>query len=68
MITAPIILSTVYERNKELTFYVSAIISAVSLIVIAYVATWKNSKDIGKKPLYKRELKEVSLEKSPEQV
>lgn len=52
MILAPIILSFIYEGNKEIAFYTTAGISAVSLFVITYVATWKNSKDIGKKALY----------------
>lgn len=60
MIIAPILLSWVYEQNEELTFYVSAAISAISLIVISYVATWKNARDIGKKSLYKEE-KEIEL-------
>ena len=52
MITAPILLAGVYDWNKEYTFYITAAISAISLFVICYVAMWKNSKDIGKKPLY----------------
>lgn len=61
MIISPIALSAVYKVNKELCFYVSALISSISLIVIIYVATWKNAKDIGKKALYKEEEKEVEL-------
>ena len=61
MIVSPIALSAVYKVNKELCFYVSALISSISLIVIIYVATWKNAKDIGKKALYKDEEKEVEL-------
>ena len=61
MIISPIALSAVYKVNKELCFYVSALISSISLIVIIYVATWKNAKDIGKKALYKDEEKEVEL-------
>ena len=63
MIAAPILLSFIYEKNKELTFYISAIISSISLFVIFYVATWKNSKDIGKKAIYENETakKEVEL-------
>ena len=61
MIISPIALSAVYKVNKELCFYVSALISSISLIVIIYVATWKNAKDIGKKALYKEEEKEIEL-------
>lgn len=61
MIISPIALSAIYKVNKELCFYVSALISSISLIVIIYVATWKNAKDIGKKALYKEEEKEVEL-------
>ena len=61
MIISPIALSAVYKVNKELCFYVSALISSISLIVIIYIATWKNAKDIGKKALYKEEEKEVEL-------
>ena len=63
MISAPILLSFIYDKNKELTFYISAIISSISLFVIFYVATWKNSKDIGKKAFYedKTAKKEVEL-------
>ena len=61
MIVSPIALSAVYKVNKELCFYVSALISSISLIVIIYVATWKNAKDIGKKALYKDEEKEVEV-------
>ena len=43
-----------YEINQELVFYITSGISAISLIAIIYVRTWKNAKDIGKVALYKQ--------------
>lgn len=54
--------------NQELVFYITAGISAISLISIVYVRTWKNAKDIGKVALYKQtgeeKEKEVELAKT----
>ena len=38
-----------------MTFYVTAILSSLSLFAMLYVCTWKNIKEIGKAPLYKQE-------------
>ena len=63
-IISPIALSGIYEVNQELVFYITAGISAISLVAILYVRTWKNAKDIGKVALYKqnREEKEKEVE------
>ena len=55
LIVAPIVLSFVYDKNRDMTFYVTAVLSSLSLFTMLYVCTWKNVKEIGKAPLYKQE-------------
>ena len=55
---APIVLSFVYDKNRDMTFYVTAILSSLSLFAMLYVCTWENVKEIGKAPLYKQQERE----------
>ena len=51
-----------------MTFYVTAILSSLSLFAMLYVCTWKNVKEIGKAPLYKQQEEQKEEEQQQKEI
>lgn len=55
VIVAPMILTTIYDWNKNATYYFSSITGFVGFLIMMYILTWKNAKVIGKVSEFKEE-------------
>ena len=49
------ILTTIYDWNKNATYYFSSITGFVGFLIMMYILTWKNAKVIGKVSEFKEE-------------
>ena len=52
LISAPLVLSEIYSSSREAVYYVTAGVCFLGMLDIGYVATWKGSRDFGKKASY----------------
>ena len=52
LISAPLVLSEIYSSSREAVYYVTAGVCFLGMLNIGYVATWKGSRDFGKKASY----------------
>lgn len=57
LISAPLVLSEIYSSSREAVYYVTAGVCFLGMLDIGYVATWKGSRDFGKKASYEEEEK-----------
>ena len=57
LISAPLVLSEIYSSSREAVYYVTAGVCLLGMLDIGYVATWKGSRDFGKKANYEEEEK-----------
>ena len=57
LISAPLVLSEIYSSSREAVYYVTAGVCFLGMLDIGYVATWKGSRDFGKKANYKEDEK-----------
>ena len=57
MISAPLVLSQIYSYSPESVYYVTAGVCFLGMLDIGYVATWKGSRDFGKKANYEEDEK-----------
>ena len=57
------ILSVIYQWNHEATYYLSSISGVVCFIIMAYMSTWKNAKQLGKTSMVENEQEMVDVEK-----
>ena len=48
MIISPLILSSIYEYNIEAVYYFSSAFPAIACIIMIYISTWKNARELGK--------------------
>ena len=48
MIISPLILSSIYEYNIEAIYYFSSAFPAIACIIMIYISTWKNARELGK--------------------
>ena len=60
LISAPLVLSEIYSSSREAVYYVTAGVCLLGMLDIGYVATWKGSKDFGKKASYE-EKKDIEM-------
>ena len=60
LISAPLVLSEIYSSSREAVYYVTAGVCLLGMLDIGYVATWKGSKDFGKKANYE-EKKDIEM-------
>ena len=52
LISAPLVPSEIYSSSREAVYYVTAGVCFLGMLDIGYVATWKGSRDFGKKASY----------------
>ena len=57
LISAPLVLSQIYSYSPESVYYVTAGVCFLGMLDIGYVATWKGSRDFGKKANYEEDEK-----------
>ena len=57
LIVSPMVLSQIYSYSPESVYYVTAGVCFLGMLDIGYVATWKGSRDFGKKANYEEEEK-----------
>ena len=57
LIISPLVAGAIYMVNREWVFYSSAILVVCGGLTMAYMCTWKNVKDIGKKVMVEEEPK-----------
>lgn len=57
LIISPLVAGAIYTVNREWVFYSSAILVVCGGLTMAYMCTWKNVKDIGKKVMVEEEPK-----------
>ena len=57
LIVSPMVLSQIYSYSPESVYYVTAGVCLLGMLDIGYVATWKGSRDFGKKANYEEEEK-----------
>lgn len=64
LIISPLVAGAIYTVNREWVFYSSAILVVCGGLTMAYMCTWKNVKEIGKKVTVEEEPKkeEVKVE------
>ena len=60
LISAPLVLSEIYSSSREAVYYVTAGVCFLGMLDIGYVATWKGSRDFGKKASYE-EKKDIEM-------
>ena len=60
LISAPLVLSEIYSSSREAVYYVTAGVCFLGMLDIGYVATWKGSRDFGKKANYE-EKKDIEM-------
>ena len=60
LISAPLVLSEIYSSSREAVYYVTAGVCLLGMLDIGYVATWKGSRDFGKKASYE-EKKDIEM-------
>ena len=60
LISAPLVLSQIYSYSPESVYYVTAGVCFLGMLDIGYVATWKGSRDFGKKASYE-EKKDIEM-------
>ena len=60
LISAPLVLSEIYSSSSEAVYYVTAGVCFLGMLDIGYVATWKGSRDFGKKASYE-EKKDIEM-------
>ena len=59
LIVSPLVAGAIYTVNREWVFYSSAILVVLGGLTMAYMCTWKNVKEIGKKvEITEKEVKE----------
>ena len=62
LIISPLILSAIYDLSKKWIYYFSSFTALVGVIIMGYIATWDNVKDIGRTATYKvDEPKEIEM-------
>ena len=57
LIISPLVAGAIYTVNREWVFYSSAILVVCGGLTMAYMCTWKNVKEIGKKVTVEEEPK-----------
>lgn len=57
LIISPLVAGAIYTVNREWVFYSSAILVVCGGMTMAYMCTWKNVKEIGKKVTVEEEPK-----------
>lgn len=57
LIISPLVAGAIYTVNREWVFYSSAILVVCGGLTMAYMYTWKNVKEIGKKVTVEEEPK-----------
>ena len=57
LIVSPMVLSQIYSYSPESVYYVTAGVCLLGMLDIGYVATWKGSRDFGKKANYEEDEK-----------
>ena len=57
LIVSPMVLSQIYSYSPESVYYVTAGVCFLGMLDIGYVATWKGSRDFGKKANYEEDEK-----------
>ena len=63
LIISPLILSAIYDLSKKWIYYFSSFTALVGVIIMGYIATWDNVKDIGRTATYKvDEPKEIEMQ------
>lgn len=63
LIISPLILSAIYDLSKKWIYYFSSFTALVGVIIMGYIATWDNVKDIGRVATYKvDEPKEIEMQ------
>ena len=68
LISAPLVLSEIYSSSREAVYYVTAGVCFLGMLDIGYVATWKGSRDFGKKASYE-EKKDIEISvQSPDEL
>ena len=60
LIVSPMVLSQIYSYSPESVYYVTAGVCFLGMLDIGYVATWKGSRDFGKKASYE-EKKDIEM-------
>ena len=66
LIISPLVAGAIYTVNREWVFYSSAILVVCGGLTMAYMCTWKNVKEIGKKVTVEEEpKKEIEMKEEP---
>ena len=66
LIISPLVAGAIYTVNREWVFYSSAILVVCGGMTMAYMCTWKNVKEIGKKVTVEEEpKKEIEVKEEP---
>lgn len=66
LIVSPLVAGAIYTWNHEWVFYSSAILVVLGGLTMAYMCTWKNVKEIGKKVTVEEEpKKEIEMKEEP---
>ena len=51
----PLILSAIYQYNKKWIYYFSSFTALIAAIIMGYMSTWDNVKEIGRTSMFKAE-------------
>lgn len=51
----PLILSAIYQYNKKWIYYFSSFTALIAAIIMGYMSTWGNVKEIGRTSMFKAE-------------
>ncbi len=51
----PLILSAIYQYNKKWIYYFSSFTALIATIIMGYMSTWGNVKEIGRTSMFKAE-------------
>lgn len=48
----PLVLSAIYDFSKKWIYYFSSFTALIATIIMGYMGTWDNAKEIGRKSIY----------------
>ena len=51
----PLVLSAIYQYNKKWIYYFSSFTALIATIIMGYMSTWDNVKEIGRTSIFKAE-------------
>ena len=51
----PLVLSAIYQYNKKWIYYFSSFTALIATIIMGYMSTWDNVKEIGRTSMFKAE-------------